>query len=197
MKKQVIVIHGGDSFATYEEYVKFLKDFPVTIDSFRPGSDWKGSLQEKLGPDYDVLMPRMPNKSNARFAEWAIWFEKTFPFLEDGAALVGHSLGGMFLAKYLAERDFPKKIGALFLVAAPHNKSGEVGDFTLPASLERVSRQAPNITLFYSRDDRTVPFSESEAYKAQLPDAELIAFDDRGHFTQHEFPELVDLISRL
>ena len=197
MKKQAIVIHGGDTFNTYERYINFLRSFPATKEYFRPRKDWKSFLPENLGAGWDVLCPVMPNKTNARFAEWKIWFEKIFPFIEGEVTLIGHSLGAMFLAKYLAENDFPKKITGLFLVAAPHSQSGEVGDFALPTSLDRVSRQAARIFLFYSKDDTIVPFAESESYKKQLPNAELIAFEDRGHFSQLEFPEIVGRIKGL
>ncbi len=190
MKKQLIVIGGGDSFNTYEEFLKFLNDFPVTIERFRPYSDWKSFLPERLGEEYDVLMPAMPNKQNAKFSEWKILFEKLLPFAEDGVVLIGHSLGGLFLVKYLAENGFPKRIGALFLVAAPQGE----GDFPLPVSLENVSRQARKIYLIYSKDDKVVLFSESEFYTRELPKAELIAFEDRGHFNQPEFPEIIKLI---
>ncbi len=65
----------------------------------------------------------MPNKTNAQFEEWKIWFEKFIPFLNDGVILVGHSLGGVFLAKYLSENKFPKKIGGVFLVSAVYEKN--------------------------------------------------------------------------
>lgn len=197
MKKQAIIIHGGDSFGNHEEYLDFLKNFEVTIDYFRPRGDWKKSLQEKLGENYDVLLPVMPNKQNAKFGEWKIWFEKLLPFVEDGAIFIGHSLGGMFLAKYLAENDIPKRVGVLILVAAPHNNTGEVGDFVLPNSLDGVSRQSPQIFLFYSKDDGVVPFSEGEVYKKQLLNAELRVFEDRGHFNQQEFPEILEVIKSI
>ncbi len=194
MKNQVIVIHGGDSFNTYDEYLNFLKNFEISIEYLRPRRDWKSFLSDALGAEYDVLSPVMPNKTNAKFAEWKIWFEKIFPFVEEGVIFIGHSLGGMFLAKYLSENKFSKRVGALFLVAAPHNNSGEIGDFVLPNSLDRISKQVSKIYLFYSKDDKVVPFVEHEAYKKQLPNAHVLVFEDRGHFNQLEFPEIVNLI---
>lgn len=194
MKKQVIVIHGGDSFNTHEEYLSSLKNFEITIEYLRPKRDWKSFLPDALGSEYDVLFPVMPNKTNAKFAEWKMWLEKISPFVKDGVILVGHSLGGMFLAKYLSENKFPKKVGALFFVAAPHNNSGEIGDFVLPSSLEGVGTQVSKIYLFYSKDDKVVPFVEHEAYQKQLPNAQVLVFEDRGHFNQPEFPEIVNLI---
>ena len=194
-KIQVVVIHGGDAFRSLEEYVQFLRDFPLTIEQVRPRRDWKSTLPEVLGEEYDVLAPVMPNKTNAQFSEWSLWFEKMFPFLQDGVMLIGHSLGGMFLARYLAERVLPRRIAALFLVAAPHNQSGECGDFTVPESLDGVARQVEKIFLFHSADDAVVPFSELAVYAQHLPNARSMTFTNRGHFNQSAFPELVARIT--
>ncbi|TSC91414.1 MAG: hypothetical protein CEN90_543 [Parcubacteria group bacterium Licking1014_17] len=196
MAKQIIVIQGGDSFNTYKEYISSLKNWEVTIDKFRHYKDWKVTLPQKLGKSYDVLMPRMPNKTNARYEEWKIWFERMFPFLNGEVILIGHSLGGMFLAKYLAENDFPKRIKKLFLIASPHNRTEDIGDFLLPKSLKKISEQTKNIYLFHSKDDPSVPFSELAAFRKQLPKAKAIIFKDRGHFNQKEFPELIRLIKQ-
>jgi len=194
MKKQIIVIHGGDSFKNHQEFLDFLKNFEVSLDDFRPRRDWKTNLQDELGDKFDVLLPRMPNKSNAKYIEWKIWFERMLPFLNKEVILVGHSLGGMFLAKYLSENDFPKKIKQLHLVAAPHNNTGYIADFLIPKSLNRLGKQAANIYFYYSRDDGIVSIAEMEEYKKQLPTAKYIIFKNRGHLRQEKFPELVKLL---
>ncbi len=38
----------------------------------------------------------------------------------DRIIYVGHSLGVTFLAKYLSENTFPKRIGAFILITPPH-----------------------------------------------------------------------------
>ena len=118
MKQQILLIHGGDAFDTYDEYISFLKNFELDLEGLKK-KGWKNSLQDKLGEGYDVIMPRMPNAFNARYSEWKIWFEKIINLLDNEVILVGHSLGGIFLVKYLAEEDFPKSVKATFLVAAP------------------------------------------------------------------------------
>jgi hypothetical protein len=196
MKKQIILVHGGDSFKSYNEYIEFLKTKPVEIKNFRPRIGWKNSIQDDLGVNFDVLQPEMPNRSNAKFNEWKIWFERMFTFLDNGVILVGHSLGGMFLAKYLAENNFPKRIAALHLVAPPHNRTEDVDSFLLPESLDNILKQTKNIFLYFSQDDELVQFSELDKYKKQLPSARMITFTDRGHFRQEHFPELIEQIKK-
>ncbi|MFA7243762.1 MAG: alpha/beta fold hydrolase [Patescibacteria group bacterium] len=190
-KKQVVVMHGGDSFKTYEDYLNSLKTWEVRPEKFKTRYDWKISLQSVLGDDFEVFNPQMPNKYDAKYKEWKIWFERMFPFLNDDVVLIGHSLGGMFLAKYLAENDFPKKIKSLHLVAPPHNNTADCEDFRLPDSLSNIEKQAKNIFLYQSKDDPIVPYSELAVFEKQLPSAKSQVFEDRGHFNQDEFPELI------
>lgn len=194
MTRQIIVIGGGDEFPTYEAYFSFLKNFKVeNIDYFKRGRDWKANLQEALGDTHEVLIPRMPNSNNAKYVEWVIWFEKLFPFLNDEVILVGHSLGASFLAKYLSEEQFPKKILATFLVSGPYDSDGNrpMVEFTLPHSLALLEEQGGIISLYHSKDDPVVAFSELAKYQKALPSAKITVFDGRKHFNQESFPEIV------
>ena len=198
MKKQIVVIHGGDTFETYDEYLDFLRNYKIDIERYRSGKDdWKPWLRKKLGGNYEVIQSIMPNKNNAQFNEWKLWFEKFFPFLNDEVILVGHSLGGVFLVKYLSENQFPKKIKGVFLIGAVYDKDSEdysVVSFTLP---KKLNLQTDQVHLYHSKDDPVVPFSALEQYKKALPDAQTRVFDDRGHLNQEEFPELVQDILNL
>jgi len=198
MKKQVVVIHGGDTFETYEKYLDFLRNYEINIERYKTGKDdWKPWLREKLGSDYDVILPMMPNKFNAQFPEWKIWFDKLIPSINDDVILVGHSLGGSFLAKYLSENKFPKKIRAVFLIGAVYDKDCDgypLLSFALP---EKLNLQAENIFIYHSEDDPVVPFSALGQYKEALPNAQTRVFKDLKHFIQEEFPELVEDILKL
>lgn len=194
MKQQILVIHGGDSFATHEEYLVFLKNIEIDFEkSTKRG--WKERLGEVLGDAYEVVYPKMPNNMNARYAEWKIWFEKYIAYLEDEVVLLGHSLGGVFLVKYLAENAYSKKIRALFLVAAPYDDedSGEsLVDFTLPTNLEKVAQQVKRVFLYHSKDDPVVPFADLGKYKKLFSKATVRVLEGRGHMGQEEFPEIAE-----
>lgn len=199
MKKQVIVIHGGETFETHEAYISFLKSFEIDFDRLRK-KGWKSTLVEQLGEGYEVIIPQMPCKTNAKYLEWKIWFDKFFPILKDNLVLVGHSLGGTFLAKYLSENTFPRKIKATILIAAPFDEQDtqdSLADFLLPENLDLLQKQGGKIFLYHSKDDPVVPFKDIEKYVAKLPQAEMRAFQDRQHFNQEEFPELVQELRAL
>lgn len=193
--KQVLVIHGGNSFESYEEYLDSLRSFKIDIERSK---GWKAELGEMLGPDYEVISPRMPNASNAKYQEWKIWFEKYISLMNDGMILVGHSLGGSFIAKYLCEETISKKVLGTYLVAASHtNSEHSLPEFSTESSLQGFEKQGGEIFLYHSTDDAIVPYSEFEKYRAALPHAVARSFTDRAHFLGEEFPELVEDIKSL
>jgi len=144
MTQQILVIHGGTSFDVYEDYIAYLKNKEISLEKIRSSKDWKDSLSPQLGQNFDVFTPKMPNGMNARYLEWRLWLEKIIPLLDNNIILIGHSLGGIFLAKYLSENLFSKTIKATILVAAPFdnaNSEESLVDFALPKSLGKFANQ--------------------------------------------------------
>lgn len=203
-KQQVVFIHGAEAFSTYEDFLSWLKTTPVE-NPFREeerSRSWKHTLIEGLGEACEVALLSMPNTQNAKYKEWKIWFERHFEFLHDGVILIGHSQGGYFLAKYLTENTMPVRIKALFLIAAPFEpddfEGEDGGDFHFDtAQLGRLATQSEQIFIYHAQDDPIVPYSHAERYKAALPDAELVTFEQQGHFIQEEFPELIAHVRRV
>lgn len=200
MKRQVLVIHGGTSFDSPADYIDFITTRELTLDTLRCTYDWKASLSHELGEDTDVLHPRMPNPTNARYEEWKLWFERCAKLLHDDVILIGHSLGGIFLAKYLSENKFSKRILATILVAAPFDTvstNESLTDFALPDSLDLFAQQGGAIYIIQSTDDPIVPATEAEKYARALPQATQMIFNDRQHCHQEAFSELYELIGSL
>ena len=193
--KQVVVIHGGDVFATYDEYLSSLRNFKIeSIDFFKGKRDWKAGLQDELGEKYEVLAPRMPNPTNARYLEWKIWFEKMIPFLNENVILVGNSLGASFIAKYLSEENLPKKILGTFLIAGVYDTdiNKPMIEFVVPKLPTLLEQQSGTVFLYHSKDDPFVNFTELAKFQKVLPHATARIFKDRGHFLgQETFPELI------
>lgn len=195
MKKQILIIHGGTVFDSYDDYLDYLRNYKITSLEDLKFKDWKSSLEEGLGEEFEIIRPVMPCKRNAKYLEWQIWLEKFFPFLRDNIILIGHSLGATFWLKYLAENNFPVKISQLHLVAAPLTETNEsLGDFAPPAQLDKLAQQVNKIYLYYSQDDPVVPFSDLEVLATKLPPAEKIIFSNYQHFRLENFPELADKI---
>lgn len=197
--KQVIVIHGGTTYSEYDDYFRDLTTKPVSIERLVPFQSWKDRLQGDIGSDYQVLLPSMPNKTNARYEEWAMWFSRITEVLVDDCILIGHSLGGIFLAKYLSENSLPIKVNATILIAAPYDdeSSEDLTDFKIKQLSPRFTEQAGHLTFFFGENDPVIPLSEMQSYKQAVPDATYHSVDAPDHFVRHEFPLLVKTIQSL
>lgn len=197
--KQVIVIHGGTTFASYDNYLDYLSTKEISIEHFIHTPMWKETLQEKLGTDYQVLLPSMPNKTNARYDEWKLWFDRIAEIAEDDCIVIGHSLGGIFLVKYLSENKFPKKIAATIIIAAPFNdeEGEELTDFKIDSIADEFSKHAGKVIFFYGFDDPVVPAHEADKYRNKLSNAEFYQLSAPDHFVRTDFPELVSGIRRI
>ena len=95
-------------------------------------------------------------------------------------------------------RGMASLITATILVAAPFERGArEHTKFFLSESLSLLEKQGGRIFLYHSTDDPVVPFSELAKYQAALPHATTRIFEDRQHFNQETFPELVADIKSL
>ena len=197
--QQVLYIGGGNVFRTREDFEEQLKlrDY----NPFQPKKKRKYTLPKQLGTEYQVAILDMPNKNVASYTEWKIQFEKTFEFLDKTVILVAHSLGTTFIMKYLTENNFPVKISQLHLVSPVFTEEGlfpwddYLGNFNFDATrIPEVQGKCDKLFLYHSKDDNCVPFVQGEKVAAYLPQAKFEIFEDQGHFSCEEFPQLIENI---
>ena len=196
-RPQIFIIHGGMTFKNKKDYIDWLKNRSISVEKKQRWS--VEYLDRKLGKEFDIIRPRMPLQDDAKYADWKIFFERHFPYFRNNIILIGSSLGGIFLAKYLSENKFPKKIRATFMICAPYDNTIEgedlVGGFKLGADLSLIERNSKKTYLMFSRDDETVPVSHAEKYRNKLKNSEIIIYKSKnGHFKISEFPEIVKII---
>ncbi len=199
MKKkiQVFLIHGGATFKNKKDYLHYLKNRFITVKPMRWWSD--DYLKKSLGNKFEIIKPRMPLSENAKYKEWKIHFERYFPYLQNNIILIGVSLGGIFLAKYLSENKFPKKILSVYLICPPFDNTtpGEdlVGGFKLQSNLSLLEKNSKNLNLLFSENDDVVPVSHAKKYKNKLKNANVIIYKHiKGHFKISKFPEIIKMI---
>lgn len=203
-KQQVFYIHGGSAYSKYDDYIEDLKSQPLRNPSDEDVvKKWPSTLRNELGAEYQVFMPSFPNSNNSQYKEWQIWFDKHFEYLADDVVLVCWSQGAMFIVKYLSENDPPFSVKSLFLLAAPFDyfvcegSKEDGGDFYPDVSkIPQLQEKVQNITIMHSKDDFVVPYKHALKYKAALPEAELVTFEDKNHFLVEELPELVERIKQ-
>lgn len=196
IKLQILMIHGGMTFKNDKDYVHWLKTRKVSTKK-RPY--WEADLEEKLGKKFEIIRPRMPLQDNAKYRDWKILFERYVPLLRNNFILIGSSLGGIFLAKYLSEHKLSKKALSTYLVCAPFDGTLStedlVGGFKLKADISLIERNCRNLHILFSKDDDIVPASHAEKYRKKLKKARIVVYKSKdGHFNVPTFPEIIRMI---
>ena len=194
--KQIVIVHGGSSFNSYENYLDNIKNSQLHYERLLWAQKWREWLAQTT-TGYDVLLPDFPNKQNAQYEEWKIYFEKLLLLLGSDVQLVGYSLGAMFLAKYLHESPLSSPVRRLVLVSPCYDDESveDLGSFRV-TSAAGLGKSAKEVHLFHSKDDPVVPFTELAKFQRDLPTAKLHIFEDRNHFFQPTFPELKELLKQ-
>ena len=196
-KTQICIIHGGATFKNKKDYLHFLKTRKISIQEKIRWTD--AYLKKKLGKRFEIIQPRMPLQDNAKYTEWKIHFERYFPHLRENSILIGLSLGGIFLAKYLSEHKFPKRILSTYLICPPFDDTLPeeylVGGFKLKDDLSLLEKNSKNLYLIFSKDDDVVPVSHAKKYRNKLKKAKIITYKSKnGHFKISAFPEIIKMI---
>ncbi|MDO8603974.1 MAG: alpha/beta hydrolase [bacterium] len=198
-KIQIFMIHGGMTFKNKKDYLSYLKNRNISL--VRKEGWAEGYLDKELGKGFEIIRPRMPIPENAKYEEWKIHFERYFLYLRKNIILIGNSLGGIFLAKYLSENKFPKKILATYLVCPPFDDTcfdeDLVGGFKLKPNLSLLEKNSEKLTLMFSMDDDDVPVVHAEKYRSKLNKANIIIYKSKnGHFKISKFPEIIKMIKK-
>jgi predicted alpha/beta hydrolase family esterase len=156
------------------------------------------SLQQQLGSDYQVLAPDMPDPDHPRYLAWRNQIEQELGKLDADALLIGHSLGGSMLLKYLAEGTYQKPIAGMFLVAVPYwGKQDWELEYAVPDDFASHLPPIRQLFLYHSRSDEEVPSSSLRRYQEKLPQATVRVLDGKEHSFTEGLPLLVQDIKRL
>ncbi|MGW5556981.1 alpha/beta fold hydrolase [Micromonospora sp. NPDC003944] len=154
------------------------------------------SLRRELGDAYEVHYPRMPDEGDPSHAVWSAAIRREVAALDDGAVVVGHSVGGTILVHTLAHRSPERALGAIVLVAAPFvGVGGWANDeFELPPDLgARLPRGVP-VHVFHGLQDDTAPPEHADRYAAVVPQAHLHRLPGRDHQLNDDLSEVATVI---
>ncbi|MCL6505744.1 MAG: alpha/beta fold hydrolase [Bryobacteraceae bacterium] len=140
-------------------------------------------LKRKLARDYRIRAPLMPTPEEPHAIAWLDALDaELFDFPDDGV-LVGHSMGGAMILKWIAERKPSFVAAGLVMIACPFwgEPDWEVEEFYLPDAFADRLSGLKRILLYHSRDDAIVPFAHMGVYQKHIPRAEPHEVDGMGH----------------
>jgi predicted alpha/beta hydrolase family esterase len=176
MKKHVLFIHGGGE------------------EGYKADQALAACLHGALGDSYEVRYPKMPNADNPTCKTWRDQIEQELAATDSEVILVGHSLGGSMLLKYLSEEQIDRPVAGLFLLAPPY--WGAAGwhydEYALQEDFAARLPGIPRVVVYHSRDDDIVPFAHLALYAAKLPQAIIRELDGRGHQFRNDLSEVVE-----
>jgi predicted alpha/beta hydrolase family esterase len=155
------------------------------------------NLVQALGPGYRVRYPRMPNEADPHYATWKPALVKELEALDDGAILVGHSVGGTMLIHALAEYSSGFRPRALVLVSAPFIGEGGWPSDELPAKKSFGAQLPSSVLLYQGADDDTVPSKHAQLYEQAIPNAVLHVLPGRDHQLNNDMTEVAQGIRSL
>jgi valyl-tRNA synthetase/predicted alpha/beta hydrolase family esterase len=201
-QSNVVLIHGGEVWKDKETYRNKIESGELNWLWYKFNQSSKTTFKSDLidfcqENNISIINPQMPNKTNADYTKWKMVFEQTLPYINSNSILVGHSLGSMFLTKYLNENVINCK--AVFLVSGGlwSDSESNIEDFDtkwgLDNNFEKINKLGNIVHIVHSKDDKVVDFQRSLDLKSKLPDANLIELDNFGHLNV-ECEELLKLI---
>ena len=154
------------------------------------------SLRRELGDAYEVRYPRMPSEDDPSYAAWGPAIAEATAALEDGAVVVGHSVGGTLLIHALAERPPDVMLAGIILIAAPFVGAGgwPGEEFELPSDFGQLLPAGVPVHVFHGLEDDEVPPAHADLYARAIPHAQVHRLPGRDHQLGNDLAEVATLI---
>ncbi|WP_420129474.1 alpha/beta hydrolase [Longimicrobium sp.] len=175
MARQVLFVHGGGGGA-YAADAKLVE-----------------SLRARLGGDYVVRYPELPNEEEPQYEVWKNAIAGELAAMGSGAILVGHSIGGSVIIRAVVDGDIGHSLAGVLLLSAPfwyEHDFWRWDEVKLPAdAAERIPDGLP-VFVVHGTQDESVPFAHAEMYARALPQATLRPLDGRDHQLGEDLTEV-------
>ena len=179
MNKKVLIVHGWGG------------------NSKEPIVDFMNQEFSKKG--YKVITPDMPETNDPKPELWLNKIKKELGEIKDNTYLVGHSIGGIAILRFIESLSDKEKIRGIILIAPwmglDKESINEVGEFeareisnrwfSKKIDWEKIKAKIGKIICIYSKDDPFVPLEGKELFIKKLR-AKILIENDKGHFTEPE-----------
>ncbi len=153
-------------------------------------------IKMNLPGEFEILFPKIEKPALPAYEKFKGMFASAFKQISEPVILIGHSLGGSTLLKYLSEEKPAISISGLFLIATPHWGS-DMKEFQLKLNFQASLMDIPAIFLYHSQHDTVVPIKHLEFYSKAFRKATVRKLPGKEHVFSKGLPQLVSDIKAL
>lgn len=152
-----------------------------------PEENWFPWLKEKFEEKgYQVFVPQFPTPEGQSIESWLKVLESYKQYITEDTIFVGHSLGGIFLLKYLEQLEHPVKAAAFVgsAIGIPPVKNFDADSkFSEGFAFDwaKIRSKSKNFIVFQSDNDPYVGLANGEKLAKELG-VELSFVPSAGHF---------------
>jgi predicted alpha/beta hydrolase family esterase len=138
----------------------------------------------------------MPEDDDPSVATWIPAIRQEPASLEDGAVVVGHSIGATLLVHALESGAPDRPLGAIVLLAAPFAGQGGWDDDDFEFTTDTGGRLPPGVPVhvFYGLADDTTPAVHADLWAAAIPQARLHPLSGRDHQLGNDLSAVAEVI---
>jgi len=149
-------------------------------------------LQQQLADRFTIIYPVMPNEDDPDYNAWKAVFKQELEKTNGPVILIGHSVGGFLLMKFLSENSVHADLKGLLFIAIPFLGDGgwQYEGMFLKDDFAAALPQTP-LFFYHSMDDEIVPFHHLALYAQQLPDATIREMAQGGHQLNNDLSVVV------
>ena len=134
--------------------------------------------QSKLGADYAISFPRMPEAGDPDYRRWADAVLAELASFDDAAIVVGHSFGGTVLLTALTDHPKASNVRGVITMVAPFFGQGG-WQFDISGPSDRIAGHFPEtipVSLLHGSADEVVSPDHVRLFAKAIPHADVQIF---------------------
>lgn len=185
--KKVVIVHCWEGYPDYCWY-----------------QDVKRKLENK---EFEVLVPAFPETEEPKLNKWLPKLREAIGEPDENVFLIGHSVGGITIMRYLETLKEDEKVGGVVFVAGFTDDLGydELKNFfTTSIDFAAIKNRGQRFVAIHSDNDPFVPLTHADIFRKRLG-AKVKIISDAGHFSGpaddeescNELPEAVESVISL
>lgn len=168
-----------------------------------PDNGFKPWIKKELeARGYVVVSPQMPDTDTPKMETWLPFLQNLIQHPDEETILIGHSMGGAAVLRYLETLPEGIQIKKAVLVTpvvdaikdmSEEEKSIAKPWLETPLDFEKIKRSAKEIIGFFSDNDKYIPL-ESEKLLREKCGAKTVIEHQKGHYSNSDGTEEVPQI---